>query len=296
MKRVLITGMEGFTGRYLRDEFAAHGWAVFGFGARAQAGVANYRQVDLQDLPGLQDYVRQVQPQAVAHLAGIAFVGHNTPFDFYQTHVLGTLNLLSALELCAPNLQKVLLASSANVYGNSVPGVYSETTPLRPANDYAVSKLAMEYMAWLWRDKLPIVIARPFNYTGVGQSRNFLLPKIVGHFQQGLRQIELGNLNVERDFSDVRNVANAYRRLIECPESKGAVNVCSGQVHSIQDVLAIMKELSGYEMEVKVNPAFVRADEVKTLYGSCDRLKGFIGDYQPIELKETLRWMLGQHA
>src|SRR3546814_19773637 len=111
---------------------------------------------------------------------------------------------LEALAAEAHAVECILLASSANVYGNAAEGVLDESTPLRPANDYAVSKAAMEYMARLWFDKLPIVIARPFNYTGIGPSDAFLLLKIVGHFPRGLTRIELGNRDVFRDFSDVR--------------------------------------------------------------------------------------------
>ena len=137
-------------------------------------------------------------------------------------------NLLDALAVKTNNLQKVLLASTAQVYGNTTPGLHDEAALLKPFNDYGVSKLAMEYMSWLWRDKLPIVIVRPFNYTGVGQGSNFLLPKIIKHVKEKAHHIELGNLHVRRDYSDVRNVASAYMKLVECPDAKGAINICSG--------------------------------------------------------------------
>lgn len=277
--KVLITGLSGFTGRYMADELSAHGHEVIGLSA------------NLLDAPALNDEVKTIVPDAVVHLAGIAFVAHKTAMDFYNTHVQGTLNLLSALANLPHPIQKVLLASSATVYGNSVEGQYSENTPLKPANDYSVSKLAMEYMAWLWREKLPIVIARPFNYTGVGQSANFLLPKVVAHFQAKKPEIELGNIQVWRDFSDVRDVVAAYRKLLESPESKGAINVCSETVYSVGDVLGILQELAGYKITVRVNPQFVRHDEVKILYGSCAKLRSLIGDYNPRPLKETLQWM-----
>lgn len=290
-KRLLITGIAGFTGHYVREEFFSHGWEVFGCGSR-ESVQPGYFQADLLRPETVHAMVAEVQPHAVVHLAGIAFAAHRQPIDFYNTHVLGTLNLLDALAARTGNLQKVLLASTANVYGNTKPGVYDEAAPLKPFNDYGVSKLAMEYMAWLWREKLPIVIARPFNYTGVGQAEHFLLPKIIKRFKEKAPRIELGNLHVRRDFSDVRNVATAYRKLVESPEAKGAINVCSGDAYSVHEVLEMVSEISGHSLGVAVNPDFVRAGEVELLYGNREKLEKTVGLIEWIPLRDTLRWML----
>ena len=135
-----------------------------------------------------------------------------------------------------------VLASSANVYGNLQPGLLSESNPVNPANDYAVSKLAMEYMARLWIPKLPVAIARPFNYTGVGQSESFLIPKIVTHFVHRKHRIELGNMDVWREFNDVRDVVHAYRMLLEARPVGQVVNVCSSNLVSLRDALALASE------------------------------------------------------
>ena len=199
--------------------------------------------------------------------------------------------MLEALAGLEQRPKAVLLASSANIYGNSGVEVIDESVALAPANDYAVSKLAMEYMARLWMDRLPIVITRPFNYTGVGQAPQFLLPKIVGHFKRGERVIELGNVDVERDFSDVRTVASAYCKLLQHAPAGETFNVCSGVAVSLKEVLAMMAEIAGYEIEVRVNPAFVRANDVKRLQGNAGKLRQVIGDIGAIPLRATLRWM-----
>lgn len=278
--RTLITGIKGFTGRYMQTELETHGHEVIGL------------QADLIDAGALDTEMKDARPDWVVHLAGISFVGHGEPNDFYRVNLLGTRNLLSALAGCGKRPSCVLLASSANVYGNSTAGVLPETIPPNPANDYAVSKLAMEYMARLWLDKLPIVIARPFNYTGVGQMASFLIPKIVGHFQRGEQMIELGNLDVWRDFSDVRLVAGIYRRLLEVKPAGETVNICSGRAASLREVLDMVTELSGHAIEVRVNPAFVRANEVRTLCGDATKLNHLVGDCNPLPLLDTLRWML----
>jgi nucleoside-diphosphate-sugar epimerase len=188
----------------------------------------------------------------------------------------------------------VLVASSANVYGNATAGIIAETQAPCPVNHYAVSKLAMEHMVRTWCDRMPIVITRPFNYTGVGQAPHFLVPKIVSHFVQRAPLIELGNLDVERDFSDVRMVANVYRRLLECDCAGEIVNVCSGRPYSLRAILGMMQEIAGYEIEVRVNPAFVRQSEVKILIGSVEKLHSLVGELRITPLEETLRWMAGE--
>ncbi len=290
-RRVLVTGLTGFTGRHLARELAAAGFEVFGIGAHAD-GHSECRQVDLADRARLLEVVRDIAPDYVVHLAAIAFVAHGNANAFYDVNVVGTRNLLEVLSASGLQLRAVLLASSANVYGNAVGGALSEDTPPNPANDYAVSKLAMEYMAKLWLPRLPIIIARPFNYTGVGQSVDFLLPKVVAHFKSRAPLIELGNLDVWRDFSDVRSVARAYRRLLECEPVGAVVNVCSGKLYSLRDVLGLAETLSGHKLEVAVNPAFVRANEVQRLCGDASRLRNIIGDWSSLPLKKTLQWMI----
>ena len=290
-RRALITGIRGFTGRYMAAELRTHGYEVFGLGSQP-SDEPGYHQVDLLDPESVQQAVQQVRPDVVLHLAALAFVGHGNPNGFYQVHLIGTRNLLEALAASVSNLDCVLLASSANVYGNGVGGMLSEATTPLPANDYAVSKLAMEYLAALWMERLPLVIARPFNYSGVGQAENFLLPKIVSHFRRRATRIELGNLDVWRDFSDVRAVVQAYRSLIEVKPLGQTVNVCSGRTHSLGEIIDICRAVTGHSMEVAVNPAFVRPSEVKTLCGDATRLRSLIGDWDTPTLENTLRWML----
>jgi nucleoside-diphosphate-sugar epimerase len=285
----LVTGHKGFTGRYVAQALAGNGWRVQGLALDGPDG--GQIAVDLLDRERLAQAVERIRPDAVVHLAAIAFVAHGDAEALYRTNVVGTRNLLEALAGASCTPRSVVLASSANVYGNSHDDPITESTAPQPANDYAVSKLAMEYMARLWMDRLPIVVARPFNYTGVGQDANFLIPKIVSHFQSRQPSIELGNLHVWRDFSDVRMVAEAYARLVTLAPSGADVNICSGHVHSLQEVIDLMEEIAGYRIDVRVNPAFVRAGEVVRLAGSNQRLLDLVGPLSAPPLSETLRWM-----
>jgi GDP-6-deoxy-D-talose 4-dehydrogenase len=290
-KRALITGLRGFTGYYMARELSAAGYHVHGTVLPGEPTGPDIFAVDLLDRASVAAAIEQVRPDVVVHLAGIAFVAHNDADQMYRVNVVGTRNLLEALAAGSHKPTSVLLASSANIYGNADVPVIDENVRPSPANDYAVSKLAMEYMARLWMDKLPITIARPFNYTGVGQTDNFLLPKIVSHFRKEARRIELGNLAIARDFSDVRMVARSYRRLLAAAPAGEAFNVCSGQPHSLESLIDMMRDIAGYRIEVHVNPAFVRANEVLTLTGSNAKLAGVIGKIEPTPLLETLRWM-----
>jgi len=290
-KRALVTGLRGFTGHYMERELLDAGYRVFGTSTPGDAPEPGVFPVDLCDRAALAALVEQVQPDVVVHLAGIAFVGHGDAEQIYRVNVAGTRNLLEALAALSHKPSAVLLASSANIYGNASVPVIDEQVAPAPANDYAVSKLAMEYMARLWMDQLPIIIARPFNYTGRGQGENFLLPKIVSHFRRKAPLIELGNIEIARDFSDVRMVAWSYRRLLAAAPAGEAFNICSGRSQTLAGVIGMMEEIAGYRIEVRVNPAFVRANDVLTLTGDNAKLAGVAGPIPVRPLPETLRWM-----
>ncbi|MGZ5053901.1 MAG: GDP-mannose 4,6-dehydratase [Methylobacter sp.] len=277
--RILITGAKGFTGKHFADVAAKNGHEVIALKA------------NLNDVVLLNEEVLSVAPDAVVHLAAISFVGHENDEEFYRVNVVGTVNLLKAL--VQPGLKKarVLVASSANIYGTPDIEVIDESVIPAPVNHYAASKLAMEYMTKTWFDRLPIIITRPFNYTGVGQHENFLIPKIVAHYRRGEKVIELGNLDVSRDFSDVRDVVAAYISLLESDVCSSVVNICSGQAIALREVIQKMNSIAGYEIEVRVNPAFVRANEIPRLCGSNDFLKKIISYSPKYTFDQTLRSM-----
>jgi nucleoside-diphosphate-sugar epimerase len=219
-------------------------------------------------------------------------VGHEHPEEFYRVNVFGTLNLLQALaELDRPP-QRVLIASSGNVYGTPDIEVLDESVCPAPVNHYANSKLAMEHMVRAnWFSRLPIVITRPFNYTGPGQAKHFLIPKIVRHFRDRAAFIELGNLDVSRDFSDVDDVVAAYMALLKSNVRSEIVNICSGQGIALLDVVRIMNQLAGYEIEVRVNAEFVRTNEVPRLVGSNTKLRRLVELPAPRPFGESLKRM-----
>jgi len=297
MSKVLITGVTGFTGRYLAPKLAELGHEVHGtvYGEIDESveGATALHALDVADREAVETAVASLCPEKVVHLAAIAFVGHREPDEMYRTNILGTRNLFAALTNAPRPPDSILLASSAQIYGNAQDGILDEDAAVRPANDYSVTKVAAELAATLYAKRLPLTIVRPFNYTGRGQSAHFLIPKIVEHVRKGAREIELGNLDVARDFSDVRGVADAYARLLAIPAAIGGIfNVCSGRAISIREILDLVRQISGHVLDVRVNPAFVRPDEVKSLRGSAAKLEGVIGPLDMPPFEETLRWML----
>jgi GDP-6-deoxy-D-talose 4-dehydrogenase len=297
LARVMVTGGDGFTGRYLTQELYKRGHdaacLVRSRPSEPIFGAWKTLEANLLDVATLQQIIEELAPHHVAHLAAISFVAHGNVSEIYETNIVGTRNILEAFANLSSLPRSILVASSAAVYDSSIGGKLDETAPLGPANDYGVSKLAMEYLARLYRPLLPIVITRPFNYTGVGQSESFLIPKIVDHVRRRAPIIELGNLEIERDFSDVRNVAVLYASLLECPAAVGGTfNICSGNAYSLSKILEMVRNLSGHVFEVSVNPAFVRANDTKTLSGSSESLATLLGAVQMPPFRDTLQWML----
>lgn len=297
MARILVTGANGFTGHYLLDRLARAGDELYGLVHREPIDplpqLAGVKVADLRDLSALSEVVAEVQPDLVVHLAAIAFVSHGDPSELYATNILGTRNLLQALSTASKTPDAVLLASSANIYGNRREGILDESLRPEPANDYGITKVSCELLAELYSDRLPIITTRPFNYTGRGQGEQFLIPKIVAHAKARRNVIELGNIDVARDFSDVRTVVDCYARLLKTPAAIGRIfNVCSGRAHTLSEVIAMVEQLSAHHLEVTVNPTFVRPDEVKMLCGSRARLEQAIGEVVMPPLEETIGWML----
>lgn len=282
--KILITGANGFTGQHFSKIAQALGHEPIGL------------RSDITDPIALEKEILSISPSAVAHFAGISFVASKDNEAFYRVHALGTSNLLSALTKLPKRPSKILLASSATVYGNAGDPFSVETQALNPVDHYAMSKVAMEEMAKTYMDRLSIIMVRPFNYTGPGQRDNFLIPKLIKHFSQKLPTIELGNLDVEREFNDVRMICDAYINLLNHGTKGEIYNVCSGNPRSLKHVLEALIKITGHHINVIVNPEFVRQNEVRRMCGNPSKLKALLQAnhlelIQP-SLEETLQSML----
>jgi nucleoside-diphosphate-sugar epimerase len=276
--KVLVTGANGFTGRYLCAHLTAQGHQPIPLG------------VNLLNREALIKEVVDCAPDAIVHLAAISFVPNSTGEAVYATNVIGTENLLQAALACDVKPERVILASSSHVYGqNPTP---KETDCPAPINHYGISKLAMEHLAHTYSDRLHIVITRPFTYTGVGQPNHYLLPKLVRHFRDRSPTIELGNIALLRDFSDVRWIAQAYEALLTQPLMHSTYNLCSGVSESLEALIEYLSVVSKHQIRVIQNPAFMRSQDILNQKGCCERLVTEVNLPVPTPIQQTLDWML----
>jgi nucleoside-diphosphate-sugar epimerase len=278
ISKVLITGSRGFTGQYLLAELEKN-----------TAITAIEFQGDLLDNANLQRQIDKNAIDAIVHLAGISFVPDADSIKVYQIHTLASEKILK-FATQSQTVKRVILASSSLVYGlNTHP---KETDCPAPINHYGLSKLAMEQLAKNYQDKLEIVITRPFNYTGIGQAQQFLIPKLIYHFKQAKSILELGNMQIARDFSDVRWIAKVYTALLTEEHINGTYNLCSGKAHGLFNILQYLEQQSGHSPHYAVNPDFVRSNDLLSQYGCNKKLMQRLPKLNSIVFNDTLDWML----
>jgi nucleoside-diphosphate-sugar epimerase len=277
--RVALTGADGFTGTYLRAELVQRGIECV------------LLRADLTDPAAVEAEIEREPFDRLIHLAAEAFAASGEWRRFYEVNHVGTLTLLDALARRRPGVRCVL-ASSAQVYGPGAAGCVGEDHPTRANSHYPLSKLAMETCASAYSDRLGIIITRPFNYTGVGQETRYVIPKIVDHFRRKAPMIELGDIDVRRDFGDVRSVAEAYAGILLAANPPPILNISTGCAHSIHEIVDLAAQISGHRLAVEVNPLFVRPDDVRVLAGDHALLSRTLPDWRPRQISSTLEWML----
>ncbi len=290
MKKVLITGIDSFTGNHLSKYLEKYGYSVYGT-SLFNSGEKKYL-CDITKKDDILKVLKEIKPDYLIHLSAISFAAHENIQDFYSVNTVGTTNILDAFLELGLNPKKIILASSATVYGNQNKEVLDESLCPKPANHYGASKYAMECLASGYFDKLPILITRPFNYTGIGQAEHFLIPKIVKYFKDKKEIIELGNLDVKREFNDINFVCEVYKELLECEAISEIINIASQNPISLLEIIDKMNKIAGYNIKVEVNPAFVRKDEIKTLCGSSKKLFELVGSIKQRTFEDILRSMI----
>lgn len=301
MKRALVTGSNGFVGRYLCDALAQAGYHVTGAaGPDARSPAAH--GIDLLDPLSVRAAVDVAQPDAIVHLAAQTFVPDSieSPVPTYETNVIGTANVLQAVRdarAAGAGNPKILLVSSAEVYGAHDPADFPlrESAQLRPANPYAASKAAAEAIALgeAAAFGLDVVVTRAFNHIGPHQSERFVVASLAAQLAAVARGelpfVSVGNLSAQRDFLDVRDVVRAYVLLAQSGAAGEVYNICSGKAVAISEVLRRLIAAAHVPVEVREDPARMRPSDVPVFYGDNAKLRAQTGWQPQIALDRSLR-------
>jgi GDP-4-dehydro-6-deoxy-D-mannose reductase len=307
--RALITGVGGFAGRHLAAYLLAQpDIEVFGsvmVAAAPRDGPPGVRLLpaDLRDAAAATALIAEVQPDRVYHLAAQAYVPQSLrdPWGTLENNIRSQLNLLEAAVRLAPTT-RILIVGSNEEYGHAPADELPlrEDSPLRPNTPYAVSKIAQDFLGLQYAlgAKLHVVRVRPFNHIGPGQNERFVAPQFarqIAEIEAGMRPepaLYVGNLDAQRDFSDVRDVVRAYYVVLQHGAPGEVYNICSGRPRSAGELLNLMLSMSRVPIEVKFDPSRMRAVDTPISYGDPSRLRAATGWQPEIPFEQTVQDVL----
>lgn len=286
-KRLLVLGGTGFVGSHIKSILSSK-YDVYLSG----------REVDVRNAERVHELVARQMPEEVMHLAAVTTVveSFQNPSETYEINFGGTLNLLMALRQCHFK-GRVLYVGSSQVYGSPLVGELpvTEESPLRPMNPYAVSKIAAEALCYQWSqtEKFEIVMARPFNHIGPGQSERFAIADFarqVAEIRLGRRKsvLQVGDIDETRDFTDVRDVVRAYAALLKNGRNGNVYNVCSGVERSVRSLIEHLIALANVDVQVEQDASRMRPAELRRLWGSFTKLQTDTGWQPQIKVEQSL--------
>lgn len=301
-KKVLIFGCGGFVGKYLTDEFTSNGYEVTGSDIRVPEWADDqFISCDLLSAEDVTAVISKVMPDIIVNLAAISSVGQSwkNPQLTISVNVIGSLNILQSVKDCSEEgkAPKVMFIGSSEEYAPASAPV-SETSPLDSNSPYGISKMTQESFANLYGREfgIDVYLVRAFNHTGVGQADNFVLPswcKQAAEIDKSGRPgvMNVGNLKVRRDFSDVRDIVRAYRLIVEKGQPGKAYNVGSGVAHSLEDMLKTITSLSSQEITINVDPARIRPTDTPVICCDNSLIRSELGWAPEHDIFDTLKEM-----
>ena len=281
-RKVWLIGADSFTGTHLLPSLEKNKYQV------------DISEVDITDKEQVSEAMFRIEPDYIISLAAISFVPDDGDESIYAVNTFGAQNILAACLKLPKKPKNIILASSANIYGVQKQEQVDENSIPNPVNHYGCSKWSMEQIAQTYSEQLNITITRPFNYTGIGQDSKFLVPKIVEHFIKKTTVLKLGNIDVWRDFSDVRWIIEAYTKLLS-RQNQGLtrVNLCSGNLISIREIIDVLQQITDHQITVETDIDLVRKADIHRQCGNNKKLFELLPNLSSvIELKETLKWMV----
>jgi GDP-4-dehydro-6-deoxy-D-mannose reductase len=307
---VLVTGGTGSIGIHLLNLLGEEAGELVSASLRPpkdwqKLQHVKYVELDLLDANGITTLVRDLKPTAIYHLASQSNVGISLkrPAETLGLNIIGTQNLLDAARKAAPQA-KVLLLSSSDVYGRGdgqLDVMRRESDPLQPLTPFAVSKAGMEMLAYQYRHTwgTHVCTVRPFNYAGPFQAENFVLPSIAAQLARIVDAgaepvVYAGNLDVSRDFLDVRDLARALVLALNKGAPGSLYNVCSGRIRTVRELVEMMIETCGVDVDIRRDPVRERGNEQPLLMGSVDKLMQETGWKPLIDMEDCCRDLLGE--
>ncbi|WP_026505235.1 NAD-dependent epimerase/dehydratase family protein [Butyrivibrio sp. NC3005] len=296
-KKIMITGGNGFIGTNVCKYCYKDGVDFLSIGKSGQSPIVfgHGIAIDILDKGKLVEVMKEYRPDVVIHLAGIATPVYSDFSQLYQVNVLGTEYLLEAMtEAELPSSTRFIMTSSAGIYGNQKPKFLSEELQPDPVNHYSFSKMIAEKITSHKMNEFEICIVRPFTVVGPGQVNRFFVAKLVEHFANHAKEIQVGNLKAVRDYISVEFCARVIYELAITQEfPKGIMNICSSSEYSCEDVIHVLEDITGEHPEIKSTADNIRANEIWRLVGDSSKLATFInGKFECESFESVLQRML----
>lgn len=302
--KIVVTGAHGFVGRHLCANLARHGHHVLGISRTSNPAEPSHASdrvellaADLSNVDEVTALLKQRQPDGLIHAAGTAFVplGKKDPASMIENNAVVAARMLMAAR-DAGFKGAFLLVSSSDIYGNPAGLPIDEDTPPSPESAYAAAKLCAESIArFFFRDAgVRTIIARPFNHIGPGQRSEFVVPSFLRRIHEasltGKDEMITGDLDQARDFTDVRDVVEGYRILVEKGEAGATYNICSGKPILIREILEMALRVTGTKVRHRVDPALLRNEPRHVRYGSPARIEA-LGWKRNFSIEDSVRDM-----
>lgn len=302
MPKALVTGINGFAGTHLNNLLLQKGYEIFGIVKPAKDLQLDdhFFAVDIQDFEGIKKVIADTTPDHIYHLAALTSPARSfqNPSETVTTNISGQLNILEAVKQLGLLETKVLVVSSAEIYGaaseHDLP--LKESAPIKPLSPYAVSKVAQDFLGYQYKQAHDVksIIVRPFNNIGPHQAPIFVIPafaKQIAEIEKGVKEpvLKVGNLESRRDFTDVRDVVRAYELLMQKGESGEAYNIGSGKSYKISEILDMFLSLSDKKIVIEKDPALMRPGDIPELRCDYDKLHKATGWKPAIDIEKSLK-------
>lgn len=302
MPKALVTGINGFAGTHLNNLLLQKGYEVVGTVKPNNDHVNDptFLQVDIQDFEGVKNAIGKTSPDFIFHLAALTSpaMSFKNPADTLTSNIGGQLNILEAVKQLELVNTKVLVVSSAEVYGDAeshdLP--LTELSPLKPLSPYAVSKVAQDFLGYQYfrSQNVKAVIVRPFNNIGPNQGPFFVIPsfaKQIAEIEKGKKEaiLKVGNLEAKRDFTDVRDVVRAYELLLSQGEPGQVYNIGCGRSYRIQEILDIFLKLTDANIIVEKDSSLMRPGDIPELRCDYNKLHRATGWKPEIDIEKSLK-------